>query len=147
MRVGRKDMNRTSKTLLLVITALLLFPLTTSYAQKKSLSESEAVRLAEEFIAQNGYTDLPPVRDKIAHESIEWTSNIDELLKARHNTLERKAYGIVRERKGGASGWTVVFRQKCRKCTNGRAVTMNLDGSNRRVEHVDFILKKVDKKL
>ena len=31
--------------------------------------------------------------------------------------------------------------------SNGRAVTMNLDGSEMRVEHVDFILKKVGKKL
>lgn len=120
-----------------------------SHAQKRNLSEEEAIRLAEQFIAQNGYTDLPPDRSKLAYETIEWESNIDEMLKVRRDTLERKAYGIVRGRKGGAAGWTVVFRYKHPSSRqmrrNGRAVTMNLDGSEMRVEHVDFILKYAKK--
>ncbi len=69
---------------------------------------------------------------------------MDAMLKERHDTLERKAYGVVRERKGGSAGWTVVFRYKHPSDREerriGRAVTMNLDGSDTRVEHVDFIL-------
>lgn len=50
-----------------------------------------------------------------------------------------------------SAGWTVVFRYKHptdregRKI--GRAVTMNLDGSDTRVKHVDFILRFVKEKL
>lgn len=133
-------------SVLLLFSAAFVFP-----AQKQKLSEVEAVRLAEEFIAQNGYTDLRADKSKLAHETIEWTSNVGDILKQRHDTLARKAYGIVHGRKGGAAGWTVVFRYSHpaskQERRNGRAVTMNLDGSGLRVEHVDFILKYVELKL
>jgi hypothetical protein len=133
-------------SVLLLFSAAVVFP-----AQKQELSEIEAVRLAEAFVAQNGYTDLRADKSKLAHETIEWTSNIDDMLKQRHDTLARKAYGIVHGRKGGAPGWTVVFRYSHPASKQerriGRAVTMNLDGSGLRVEHVDFILKYVDRKL
>ena len=135
-----------------IASILLLFLATVgSQAQNQKLSEEGAIRLAEQFIVQNGYTDLPPERSKLAYETIEWASNIDEMLIRRHDTLERKAYGVVRGRKGGAPGWTVVFRYRhpstSQMSRNGRAVTMNLDGRDIRVEHVDFILKHVERKL
>ncbi|MBC7797747.1 MAG: hypothetical protein H7Z37_12815 [Pyrinomonadaceae bacterium] len=111
------------------------------------LTEQQAIEFAEKFIKRNGYTDLPPDKENLAYESIERESNVDEMLKTRHNTLERKAFGISRGRKGNSVGWTVVFKYKGSKSKNGRAVTVDLDGSKARVEHVDFILAKVDKKL
>jgi CubicO group peptidase (beta-lactamase class C family) len=117
--------------------------------QKGPLTESEAVALAERFIAENGYTDLPPDKTKLSHETIEWESNTDKMLEQRHDTLERRAYGVRSGRKGSEPGWTVVFRYKHpgdgRSRSNGRAVTMNLDGSKPRVEHVDFILRYAKK--
>ncbi|MEO8573004.1 MAG: hypothetical protein ABI481_03470 [Pyrinomonadaceae bacterium] len=115
------------------------------------LTEAQAVELAETFIAENGYTDLLPSKEHLAYESIEWEPKVDEMLRMRHDTLEGKAFGIADGRKGKSAGWTVVFKytnssdQQTRK--NGRAVTMNSDGSEARVEHKDFILAKVDKKL
>ncbi len=123
----------------------------TQQTQTAELTEAQAIEFAEKFIAQNGYTDLPPDKENLAHESIEWESNLDEMLKMRHDSLERKAFGISRGRKGNSVGWTVVFKYKSASdratSKNGRAVTMNLDGSKARVEHVDFILAKVDRKL
>lgn len=148
-----KDM-RTNQSILksILVSVLLLFSAAVVLpAQKQELSEGEAIRLAEEFIAQNGYTNLPPDKSKLAYETIEWESNIDDMLRERHDTLEPKAYGIRHGRKGGDPGWTIVFRyshpsiKQMRR--NGRAVTMNLDGSGLRVEHVDFILKHVERKL
>ena len=133
-------------SIMLLFSAAVVLP-----AQKQEVSGEEAVRLAEQFIAQNGYTNLPPDKSKLAYGTVEEESDVDEVLRVRRDTLERKTYGIVRGRKGGAPGWTVVFRYKhpsskqMRK--NGRAVTMNLDGSGMRVEHVDFILKYVERKL
>jgi hypothetical protein len=115
------------------------------------LTESQAVEFAEKFIARNGYTDLPPDKENLAHESIEWESNTDEMLKKRHDTLERKAFGVVRHGKGSAAGWTVVFKYKNpsdrQMRQDGRAIAMNPNGSNARVEHKDFILAKIDRKL
>ncbi len=122
-----------------------------AHAQKRRLTEAQAIRFAEQFIAQNGYTDLPPDKTKLTYETIEWESNIRETLKYRHDTLERKAYGVVRGRKAGSAGWTVVFRFKhpadLEERSLGRAVTMNLDGRDARVEHVDFILRYARRRL
>ncbi len=121
--------------------------------QKKvtKLTEAQAIEFAEKFIVRNGYTELPLEKENLAYESIEWKSNVDEMLKMRHDTLERKAFGISRDNKGNSAGWTVVFKYKNlsddQTPKNGRAVTMNLDGSKARVEHKDFILAYVDKKL
>lgn len=119
----------------------------TQQAKVTELTEAQAIEFAEKFIRQNGYTDLPPDKENLASESIEWESNVDEMLKTRHNTLERKAFGISRGRKGNSVSWTVVFKYKNSSSKNGRAVTIDLDGNKARVEHVGFILAKVDKKL
>ncbi len=115
------------------------------------MTETQAIDFAEKFIERNGYTNLPPDKRNLAFESIEWESDADEMLKMRHNTLESKAFGISQSRKGDSVGWTVVFRYKnpsdSQTRKNGRAVTMNPDGSKARVEHVDFILAKAGKRL
>ena len=113
------------------------------------MTQAEAVALAEQFIAQNGYTDLPPDKTKLSYENIEWESDVDRLLKQRHNTLERRAYGFLQSRKSNKSGWTIVFRYKNpsgrQARATGRAVTMNLDGSSPLVEHEDFFLRYAKK--
>jgi hypothetical protein len=138
---------RFSKTVATILLWLLVAVVAQS--QTRRLTESEAVALAEQFIAQNGYTDLPPDKNKLFYETIEWESNIDLMLQERHDTLERRAYGVHEGRKGGEPGWTVVFRYKRprgpRARSTGRAVTMNLDGSKPRVEHVDFFLRYAKK--
>ncbi len=115
------------------------------------LTERQAVEFAEKFIADNGYTDLPADQKNFTHESIESDSNTAEILKSRFKTLENKAFGISRGRRSQQPGWTVVFRYRQNReeqsKKNGRAVTMDIDGTNPRVEHVDFILEKVEKKL
>ena len=143
--------------------------LTKAFSPIEELPEEKAVRIAEEFIAQNGYTDLPADKNKINYETVEYARSLDELLKSRANTLERKAYGILYTATGtkmGEKGWTVVFQSKGvpddyyksisqatgKKITRenspiGRAVTMDADFQNLLVEHKDFPLQNVDKKL
>ena len=64
------------------------------------------------------------------------------MLGQRHNTLRPKAIGAKRGRRGDKDGWSIAFdyatavrggRDSC------RVVTMNSDGSNIRIEHVDGI--------
>jgi len=107
------------------------------------LSLSQAVQLAETFIAQNGYTDLPPIQDRrrLAFESLDGLGGlaIDHILEIRHNELQRHAYSYggwqVRKR----PGWTIVFLYT-KDPKNGRAVTMNRDGSEIEVQHLDVRL-------
>jgi hypothetical protein len=111
--------------------------------------ENKAVRSAEEFIAQNGYTDATPDKAKIVDESIESYLSLDEMLTSRRNSLESKAFGVSHTGRGREKGWTVVFAYKDEKMRkeNGRAVSMNEIFGNMRVEHKDFILDNIDKKL
>jgi hypothetical protein len=121
-------------------------------SQAEESPEAKAVRLAEEFIARNGYTDLPPDRDGLSYETVEWGPNDEETLRRRRDTLGRKAYGVRHGgRMGAKGGWTVVFRAPARYGDDGvvwgRAVTMDKDFQNLRVEHKDFPLAKVDRKF
>jgi len=149
-KIVLKIMKPINPKLLAAVAILCSLSVFGSHAQEKKLSEADAIGLAEQFIAQNGYTDLPPDKGKLAYERIEWESNADEMLRGRRDTLERKAYGIVPGGKG-VGGWTVVFRYKHPSTRqmrrNGRAVTMTVGGGNMRMEHQDFILKFVDKRL
>ena len=114
--------------------------------------EEKAVRLAEEFVARNGYTDLPPDRGHVSYESVERETNLDETLKLRHDTLEGEAYGIRYGGKLDGPGRTIAFRYNsmrlgCLFNNIGRAVTMDKDFQNLRVEHKDFPLANVHKKF
>ena len=131
---------------------------------KTESPEEKAVRIAEKFVKQNGYTDLPADKNNLSHETIEYYESIDELLKQRHNTLKPKAYGILyRGRLGDEKGWTIVFQYsdkiideleklpKSNPISNskliGRAVTMNEKFENLLLEHKVIFLEKVSKKF
>src|SRR6266850_279628 len=96
-------MNPINAKLFVAIASLTMLCSADSSAQRKKLGEAEAVGLAEQFIVRNGYTDLPPDKNRLHYETIEWASNIQEMLKMlkmRHDTLERNVYGVARGRKG-----------------------------------------------
>src|SRR5262245_16912698 len=130
-----------------ILVASLIFTLLAYATQpqpKKERSEPEAIRLAEEFIVDNGYTDLPPSEDKskLKCESVNCGLDEWEMKNIRHNSLSRNAYGVWRYdlKKRGKGSWTVVFRYNCNHSefrrtfpdweqwckTRGRAVTMDL---------------------
>jgi hypothetical protein len=116
----------------------------------------EAIRRAECFVIANGYTDLPPLEDEsqLTSESLEFGSSVEEILQFRHDTLERKAFGI---RPGSRTddGWSVVFlynldhprhnddtpayREHLK--TVGRVVMMDAYGGNIQIQHQDTSLK------
>lgn len=105
-----------------------------------------AVWCAEQFIARNGYTDVAPLSDTslIAFESLEWANSIEEMFRFRHNTLQRRAFGICEGAPGPHyQGFVVVFRY--RDTTHGaRGVTMSKRFHGLRVEHQDFLVAAVD---
>jgi hypothetical protein len=107
-----------------------------------------AISCAEEFIARNGYTDLRPAADtsRVAFESIDFAAGIAEVLRERHNSLERHAFGVCEilplsaETKVG--GFVVAFRS--RDTSYARWVTMSDRYSDLRVQHVDFDTAALD---
>ena len=114
---------------------------------KPQLTSEQAIARAEHFIRLNGYTAhwVPPWRT-LQPEAVEFLAP-HQWREFRHNTLESRANGWLRGRKRGEAGWTVVFRyarSELRESPVGRAVTMNLDGSDIRIEHVDIYLRAVE---
>lgn len=119
-----------------------------SRCETQEIPEAELVKLAEDFVARNGYTDLPSDNTNLTREDGESETNINKVLAWRLNLVERKPYGISRGRIGNSPGWSVVFRfKRFQSRKYGLAVTMNLDGSDIRVEKAKFILRAVDKKF
>ncbi len=128
-------------------------PCSFTRTDKKKLKASECIQLAECFIIQNGYTDLPPIEDKskLTPESV--YPGIDKYgMKMRHDSLERQAYGYWRGIRY-SDGWVIVFREKYKSeyanvspnyeehlKRNGRAVTMDAYGDHIRMEHQDIYL-------
>jgi len=74
------------------------------------ISKAEAIRLAERFVAENGYTDLDldPDRVGLTLESIEFASSTKDRLQFRRETLEPKAAGAYPM----GDGWEVQFSYK-----------------------------------
>jgi hypothetical protein len=122
---------------------------------ERKIDALEAVRLAECFIAQNGYTDLPPMSDtsKLIYESFDDPPPAERALEVRRDTLERSAYSYGRDERF-RDGWVVVFRARYRPeharmvpdyeeslKKVGRCVTMDAYGNMMRVEHQDCYLR------
>jgi hypothetical protein len=122
-------------------------PCSFSRTENQKISASEAVQLAECFVIQNGYTDLPPMEDtsNLAYETFDDAPPAERALEMRRNTLERRAYGVWDEgrEKGGRwvkGGWTVAFRYNPNIEGRVRVVTMDEYGNHMRMQHPDYPL-------
>jgi hypothetical protein len=111
-------------------------------AQPEVMDAARAIKIAEQFVRDNGYTDfVPPDGGKLVSESIERFPRKDRISQ-RHNTLRPRALGYMHEARNDPSGWTVGFEfVKPSDRGTGRAVTMDANGGSLRMEHKDFILK------
>lgn len=127
----------------IAITALAVSLVGLAYAL--ALSQGAAVALAESFIAKNGYTTLPreQINRNLHPESLELYGSREEQLRQRFNTLEPKAIGIKRGARGRQNGWSVAFEYvgASAKSETCRVVTMDEDGTNLTVQHVNGIRK------
>ena len=117
------------------------------------LREDEAVRLAEVFIRENGYTSVSASRagNGLSRESID-DDEPDKRLAKRRDTLLPKACGVVAPT-AQLNEWTVVFclntrNERSRAASPnldevarraGRAVAMDPDGSHPRVLHQNLV--------
>jgi hypothetical protein len=106
----------------------------------------DALRIAEAFIRENGYTDfVPEDLSKLAPESFERKEK-SEWLARRHQTLNASAVGYWKGGKNDPNGWTVgfSFANSPRNSDRGRAVTMDENGGNLVVQHKDLILSHLN---
>lgn len=86
-----------------------------------SISGEEAIEKAEQFIIEQGYTNLPAHLPSIKFEQGEFASDTAKILAYRKNILEKKAFAA----KQHGSSWTVGFMYINKENNIGRAVTMD----------------------
>jgi len=122
-----------------------------------SPEEAEVVTQAEHFVCWNGYADgrcggIGRIYFEPGEDSDRW----GQIRLRRRDTLEGRAYGLLRTEKDGSTVWTVVFRYAeragSRREKHGRAYVVEDDHGPfpRRYFvnfHRDFPLAKVEKRL
>ena len=104
-----------------------------------------AVRCAERFVVEQGYTELSGLTDTtlIVPEGIEWSSSKAGWRSQRHGSLEPRAVGVCTDHKDYP--YTVVFHY--RKARGARGVTLDTAFGSLRMQHRDFRLDAVAKRL
>ena len=85
-------MNRIKKTSLFTIIIFgIIWGLTSSFQKTNELTKEQAIELAEQFIIDNGYTNLPVNKTKLNYELLD-EKKLNSLLARRNNTLYKKAF-------------------------------------------------------
>lgn len=107
----------------------------TVFSQNKTtLNQKQAVEIAEEFVAANGYTETPASkRANLYLEEDENASDLKNILAARLNSIQPRAMIALIKEVDGKSFWSVQFLFRDEKIEGdfemGREVGMSLDGS------------------
>ena len=139
-------MSKNLKILTLTIVSIgLVLGLTSAFKTNESLTKEQAISLAEQFVLDNGYTNLPADKSKLSYELFDqYESNFASTLKHRHNTLQPKAFCISEDK----DRWDVGFLSvsvdltkldSLQRQTNlpGRAVIVMKNGREIRIAHKD----------
>lgn len=107
------------------------------------ISKEQAIKMAEQFVSNNGYCSKTKVKSKLSYELLDWYKNSDDsILKNRHNTLYCNAFCISED----STAWHVGFlSQKVDRRTldsmkamtdlPGRCVIVSKDGNQIRMAH------------
>jgi len=107
-------------------------------------SDQYAIRCAEHFVVEQGYTASPATTDtnRIVPEGIEWSASKAQWLARRRGTLDSHAAGVCIGPDDGR--YTVVFRAP--RDWGARGVTLDAAFGSLRVEHQSFRFEVVEKK-
>lgn len=137
-------MKRTYKIFTLTILSVaLVWGLASAFKPNDQMTKEQAIKLAEQFVIDNGYTSLPADKSKLSYELFDnYDNNVDSILKRRHNTLQQKAFCISEDK----DRWDVGFLStsvdlnkldSIQRQTNlsGRAVIVMKDGKEIRIAH------------
>ena len=76
-----------------------------AFQKRVDLREQQAIKLAEQFIIDNGYTRLPADKSKISYYPFPRYENTDSIIVRRYNTLQSKAFCVSEDE----DRWDVGF--------------------------------------
>lgn len=144
MKISYKIFTLTILSILLICGLVYTFQ-TNKQLIHEQLTKEQAIKLAEQFIIDNGYTNLLADKSKLSYELFDqYENNVDGILKRRHNTLQPKAFCISNDK----DRWVIGFLDtnvdlselnSLQRQTNlsGRAVIVMKDGKEIRIAHKD----------
>jgi hypothetical protein len=134
------------KILILTILPFILFlGLTWPIRIIDPLTKDQAIKLAEQFIVDNGYTNLPADKSKLSYELFDmYENNVDSILKRRYNTLQPKAFCYSEDKDRWHIGFLSVGVNlntldslQLQTDLQGRAVIVMKNGKGIRIAHKD----------
>lgn len=117
-----------------------------------NITESQAVKLAEDFIRYYGYTKLQYDKERFSYDSYDMTDNIDSILISRYNTLNERATFINEHNNGWDIGFLFSsinfekldkYHQNCN--LSGRCVFVSKDGDEIYIIHKSPLFSKFKK--
>ncbi|MBL4643492.1 MAG: hypothetical protein JKY44_07875 [Flavobacteriaceae bacterium] len=147
-------MNRIHKTSLFTIIVFgIIWGFTSSFQKPNELTKEQAIELAEQFIVDNGYTNLPANKTKLNTELFDrYENNVDRVLNRRSNTLHKKAFCFSENKNQWDIGFlsTSVDIKKLdsiKKQTNlsGRAIIVLKNGKEIRIAHKEPLFSYFEK--
>ena len=131
-------------TLIFIVVAF-VWGLTSVFLTNGSLTQEQAIKLAEKFIIDNGYSSLPGDKSKISYELFDrYENNVDSIFRQRHNSLNPKAFCIYENK----DSWDIGFLSSSYDLSkldynlrqtdlSGRAVIVMKDSKKIRIAHKD----------
>ncbi len=94
-----------------IVIAILMIVCVNQVSQAaQKITKEHAVKIAEQFIVDNGYTAVRPKRVKrLAPELLDFDKGYDFQIEVRHDSLKPRAVAVWRGNREG-KGWSVAFR-------------------------------------
>jgi DUF4097 and DUF4098 domain-containing protein YvlB len=138
---------------LTILSIALIGGLTSAFKTNEQMTKEQAIKLAEQFIINNGYTSLPADKSKLSYELFDqYENNVDSIPKHRYNTLQQKAFCISEDK----DWWDVGFLStsidlnkldSIQRQTNlsGRAVIVMKNGKEIRIAHKEPLFSYFNK--
>lgn len=133
------------------ILTILIFAPELAFGQRsiEGINKDEAVKVAEQFVKDNGYCSLPPDKGKLQYELYDgYLGGDDSVLKHRRNSLQCHAFCFRED----SLKWNIGFlSSKVTKMPNvvsdlpGRAVIISKDGKEVRMAHKSPLFSKFRK--
>lgn len=93
----------------------------------KAVSGTEAIAIAEQWAANQGYMTKRVTKEGIVLEKGEFATDTNDIVRNRYNTLQPYAFG-VRQYGGDDPKWAVGFQYVHPENNIGRAVTLDIKG-------------------
>ena len=101
-----------------------------------NISIQQAIKIAEQFIIDNGYTDQTADLNKFVPELLENPEDMQTIIQRRKSTVQSTAIGA----KLAGDQWSITFPTTNNEAS-GRVVSMDTQGNNVKMQHQEVLIE------